>query len=139
MIKQLVSSGFVRRFAAFFTGSLVGLIIDIGGFWALSAAGVPAALANVASSSCAVVTVYVLVTRYAFRAERSVANFSLFVGWYGLNIAVTSGLIGLAVHTFGPPAIIWKLCSVPLSFGANYAFSHLVFRPDTRGRSRLAH
>lgn len=118
----------VRRFASFFGGSAAGLAVDLLTFQLLVLIGAPPGLANVCSSTLATVVVYLLVTRYTFSARAAPHTFVLFVAWYGLNVAVTSTLIELAVTVVGGVPFVWKLCSIPLSFCANYLFSHLLFR-----------
>ncbi len=123
-IPALLSPDFLR----FFVGSAGGLAIDLGGFALLTAAGVEPGVANLISSFTSISVVYLVVTRYAFRALVGVRTYIAFVLWYSTSIVVFSALIELATTTTGLPPLAWKLASVPVSFLLNYAFSRWLFR-----------
>lgn len=118
----------VHELMRFLLGSGLGLTIDLLVFAAGIRLGAPPWLANLVSSGCAVVVVYLFVTKYAFASERSRLTFVLFVGWYVVSIAVFSTLIDLLhVHTGWAP-FLCKLLSLPPSFAANFLFSRVLFR-----------
>lgn len=118
----------LKRLLSFAAGSSVGLVIDLGGFLLLHAAGVVPWLANGLSSSAAVTAVYLLVTRYAFGAERRWWTYVAFVAWYASVIVALSAVIQLLSTATGVDPFLWKLASVPVTFSANFGFSLLLFR-----------
>ena len=118
----------VRRLLSFAAGSSVGLVIDLGGFFALVSLGLAPWLANVISSSAAVTAVYLLVTRYAFGARRRVRTYVVFVAWYAAVIVVSSTAIQLLAVSTAVDPFVWKLVSIPFTFAANFCFSLLLFR-----------
>lgn len=128
----------MRTFISFFLGSAIGLLIDLGGFALLHALGVAPWLANVISSTASITAVYLLVTRYTFGVSTRPATYLLFLGWYGLNITVTSTLIQLLSSATGLDPFIWKLISVPVSFTANFLFSRFLFAPRIAREAALA-
>jgi putative flippase GtrA len=120
-----------RQFLGFFVGSLAGLIIDLLGFRVLLAAGLVPWLANAISSALAVTAVYLIVTRYSFQVDTAASTYALFFGWYAGMIVLFSFLIQLASSNWGLDPFIWKLLSVPFSFGMNFLFSRFLFTPRT--------
>ncbi|MFD1722097.1 GtrA family protein [Amnibacterium endophyticum] len=118
----------LRRVLSFAAGSSAGLVIDLGGFLALHAAGVVPWLANAISSSAAVTAVYLLVTRYAFGANRRIRTYVAFVAWYASVIVALSAVIQLLTTATGVDPFVWKLLSIPVTFTANFLFSQLLFR-----------
>ncbi|WP_166509536.1 GtrA family protein [Blastococcus sp. TF02-8] len=119
----------VRQFLRFLLGSCLGLAVDLALFETGVRLGLTPGLANVASSACAVVVVFLFVTKYAFRAERTTTSFFLFVCWYALSIAFFSVFIQVLHDSSGWAPFVCKLVSLPLSFGANFVFSRFLFRP----------
>ena len=113
----------LRQFFAFFWGSAVGLLIDLGGFQAFLALGYAPWVANLISASLSITAVYFLVTRYSFAASARAQTYVLFLAWYGSSILIFSALIQFASIEFGLLPIFWKLLSVPVSFSLNYMFS----------------
>lgn len=112
----------------FLLGSGLGLTVDLLVFATGIHLGAPPWLANLVSSGCAVVVVYLFVTKYAFASERSRTSFVLFVGWYVVSIAVFSTLIDLLHVYTGWAPFLCKLLSLPPSFAANFVFSRVLFR-----------
>ncbi|HYO34700.1 MAG TPA: GtrA family protein [Geodermatophilus sp.] len=125
----------LRQAVRFLLGSSLGLAVDLGLFALGVALGASPGVANVVSAACAVVVVYLFVTRYAFDAERSRTTFALFVGWYATSIVVFSVLIELLHDQTGWSGLVCKLLSLPPSFAANFVASRLLFR----GRSVQPH
>lgn len=118
----------LRRLLSFAAGSSVGLVIDLGGFFALVSLGAPTWSSNVISSCSAVTAVYLLVVRYSFGARRRVRTYVAFVAWYAFVIAASSTAIQLATSWSGGGAFLWKLASIPITFSVNYCFSLILFR-----------
>ncbi|MGY1595102.1 GtrA family protein [Geodermatophilus sp. SYSU D00965] len=118
----------LHQVTRFLLGSCLGLAVDLGLFAAGVRLGAPPWLANLVSAGCAVVVVYLFVTKYAFRSERSRLTFLLFVGWYVISIVVFSVLIDLVHEVTGWDAFVCKLLSLPPSFAANFLASKLLFR-----------
>lgn len=135
MIRRLWGDARLRQFVSFFAGSALGLVIDLGGFWVLSSLGIYPWLANLISSAASISAVYLFVTRYTFAVGTRASTYALFLGWYALNIAVTSATIQLLTSATDVPAFGWKLASVPISFTANFLFSRFLFIPRLRGRN----
>jgi putative flippase GtrA len=126
-----VSGGTARllhQLTRFLLGSCLGLTVDLGIFAAGTGLGAPPWLANMISAGCAVVVVYLFVTKYAFGGGRSRSSFLWFVAWYVLSIAVFSVLIDLLHGATGWPAFLCKLVSLPFSFAANFGVSKVLFR-----------
>ena len=123
---------FIRRLLSFTLGSGLGLLVDVGGFTALTIAGVAPGLANVISSSASVVVVYGFVTRRTFQARLHPVTFLCFATWYAGNIAATSLAIQILVDQVAPLPALWKLALVPLSFTANFLFNTALHRWGTR-------
>ncbi|SEO70241.1 GtrA family protein [Trujillonella endophytica] len=121
--------GLLAQLVRFLLGSGLGLVVDLSVFAIAIAAGAPAWAANVLSAGCAVVVVYLFVTKYAFAHGRSRASFAMFVAWYALSIVVFSALIELTREGTGWPAFVCKLASLPPSFAANFVASRLLLRP----------
>jgi putative flippase GtrA len=131
-----VSRRLLHELARFLLGSGLGLIVDLGIFWAAVRLDAPLWLANMISTGCAVVVVYLFVTKYTFAGGRSRSSFALFVGWYVLSIVAFSVLINhLHVQTGWAP-VVCKLVSLPPSFVANFAASKLLF--SFRGETGFA-
>lgn len=126
----------LRRLLSFAAGSSAGLAIDLGGFALLTVAGVVPWLANAISSSAAVTAVYLLVTRYAFGADRRIRTYVAFVAWYASVIVVLSVAIQLLVTATDVPALAWKVASIPFTFSANFLFSQVLFRGRPRRAAR---
>ena len=120
--------GLVAQLSRFLVGSGLGLLVDLSVFAGATAVGAPAWAANVLSAGCAVVVVYLFVTKYAFDGGRSRSTFVLFVAWYAVSIVVFSVLIELLHEQSGWPAFVCKLASLPPSFAANFVASRLLFR-----------
>lgn len=118
----------LHQFMRFFVGSCLGLVVDLSLFEVGVRAGLAPGLANVVSAGCAVVVVFLFVTKYAFRADRTRSSFALFVGWYSFSILVFSLLIELLHDGTGWAPFICKLVSLPPSFAANFGFSRFLFR-----------
>ncbi len=121
--------GLVAQLGRFLVGSGLGLLVDLSVFAGATALGAPAWAANVLSAGCAVVVVYLFVTKYAFGSGRSRSTFALFVAWYAVSILVFSVLIEVLHDESGWPAFVCKLASLPPSFAANFVASRLLFRP----------
>ena len=118
----------LHQFMRFLVGSCLGLVVDLTLFELGVRAGLAPGLANVLSSGCAVVVVFLFVTKYAFRTTRTRASFGLFVGWYAFSIVVFSVLIELLHDGTGWAPFVCKLVSLPVSFAANFGFSRFLFR-----------
>jgi putative flippase GtrA len=115
----------VVRFA-FASG--MGLVLDLLVFSALQSLSMSILLTNVTSSILGFSLVYFAVTRYTFRAKRSVANYSIFFIWYLSSIFLYSEMISVLVFLFtGLTPFQGKLITVPLSFGLNYLFNSWLF------------
>jgi putative flippase GtrA len=124
----------LHQLVRFLLGSALGLTVDLAVFATGVGLGAPPWLANTISAGCAVVVVYLFVTKYAFRGGRSRAGFLLFVGWYVVSIVLFSGFIELLHAQTGWAPFICKLVSLPPSFGANFVVSRvLLHRRSTEG------
>lgn len=133
-MRGAVGRGAGARLRSFTFGSGIGLIIDIGGFWALTWIGFEPGVANLLSSFASIVVVYVFVTRRTFVARLDPVTFVLFLLWYSLNIAVVSLVIQLGSTHLGHRPIVWKLGLVPVSFVANYFFNVVLDRARRSGK-----
>ncbi|MGY1917069.1 GtrA family protein [Blastococcus sp. SYSU DS0973] len=120
-------SQLLRQLGHFLLGSGLGLAVDLGLFYLGVRLGAPPWLANVISAGCAVVVVYLFVTKYAFAGGRSRSSFLLFVGWYVTSIVTFSVLIDVLHAQTGWAPFVCKLMSLPPSFAANFAASKLLF------------
>lgn len=116
----------LHQLVRFLLGSALGLAVDLAVFAAGIRLGAPPWLANTVSAGCAVVVVYLFVTKYAFRGGRSRTGFVLFVSWYAVSILLFSGFIELLHVRTGWAPFICKLVSLPPSFGANFLVSRVV-------------
>lgn len=123
------SHGTLAQLLRFLLGSAAGLTVDLGVFAAAVGIGAPPWLANVLSAGCAVVVVYLLVTRYAFGGGRTPRGFVLFVTWYAVSILLFSVFIEVLYAQTGWPAFVCKLVSLPPSFAANFLVSRVLLRP----------
>ena len=126
----------LRQLGHFLLGSGLGLTVDLGLFYLGVRVGAPPWLANVISAGCAVVVVYLFVTKYAFAGGRSRSSFALFVGWYVTSILIFSVLIDVLHTQTGWAPFVCKLVSLPPSFMANFAASKVLL--DRRPRIRPA-
>jgi putative flippase GtrA len=117
----------VGQVMGFFGTTLLGLSADLVLYAGLAASGVIPWAANLVSSAVAVVVVFLVASRFTFRAAPTIAGFVLFAGWYALSITGFSLLIQWGVDTLGLHPFLSKLASLPLSFAANFAFSRSLF------------
>lgn len=117
---------YLHQLVRFLLGSALGLTVDLAVFALGVRLGAAPWLANIVSAGCAVVVVYLFVTKYAFRGSRSQRGFVMFVGWYVLSILMFSGLIELLHTQTGWAPFICKLVSLPPSFAANFVVSRVV-------------
>ena len=104
-----------------------GLVADLGLFALLVLNGASGARANVASSTVAITIAYFLVSRYSFRAVPTWRTYAVFVAWYATLAALVSLLIDVAAGGDEGLALVAKLCSVPVTFTANYLFGRWLF------------
>ena len=118
----------LARLLSFAVGSGLGLLVDLGGFAALTLAGLLPVTANIVSSSLSVVVVYLFVTRRTFRVRAHPATFLCFAAWYAANIAATSWTIQYLVDHVAALPWVWKVALVPISFGANFLFNLALHR-----------
>jgi len=116
----------IRQVISFFFGSLAGVSIDLIVFQSVILFGLSVFISNFISSSLAILTTYLLVTRYTFRVAVSSLGFALFTGWYVCSITAFSILISYAVDNSTLPIIVCKLLSLPFSFIVNFLFSRLI-------------
>jgi putative flippase GtrA len=121
----------LHQLVRFLLGSCLGLVVDLTLFQASVWLGAAPWLANIVSAGCAVVVVYLFVTKYAFRTGRTRSSFLLFVGWYVTSILLFSVLIEVLHGGTGWSPFLCKLLSLPASFGANFLASKLLFRGPT--------
>lgn len=121
----------IRPVISFFFGSLVGVSIDLMVFQSATLFGLTVFISNLISSSLAVITTYLLVTRYTFKVAASSVGFALFTGWYVCSITAFSILISYAVDNSTLPVIVCKLLSLPFSFIVNFLFSRLILAKGT--------
>jgi putative flippase GtrA len=119
--------GLLHQVAHFLLGSCLGLAVDLAVFQTGVVLGATPGVANAVSSGCAVVVVYLFVTKYAFAAERSRTSFLLFVAWYVTSIIAFSVLIEVLHGATGWLPFVCKLVSLPLSFAANFGASKVLF------------
>jgi putative flippase GtrA len=117
-----------RQAISFLLGSGLGLAVDLAVFVLGVQLGAAPWLANTVSAGCAVVVVYLFVTKYAFAAERSSTGFLLFVAWYALSIVGFSVFIEVLHAQTGWAPFVCKLISLPPSFAANFLASKVLFR-----------
>jgi hypothetical protein len=118
----------LRQLLHFLLGSCMGLAVDLSTFAVAVHLGAPPWLANTVSAGCAVVVVYLFVTKYAFRTGRSQGTFLTFVAWYVTSILLFSFLIEVLHQQTGWAAFSCKLLSLPFSFAANFTVSKVLFR-----------
>lgn len=121
--------GLLHQVTRFLLGSGLGLVVDLSVFALGVALGASPGVANAVSAGCAVVVVYLFVTKYAFEGGRSRTSFLLFVGWYVSSIIIFSTLIEVLHAQTGWAPFVCKLVSLPPSFAANFLASRLLFRP----------
>lgn len=128
----------IRQLLHFLLGSCLGLAVDLSIFALGIRVGAAPWLANTLSAGSAVVVVYLFVTKYAFRTERSRSSFVAFVAWYLISIVLFSVLIELLSERTGWAPFLCKLVSLPFSFGANFGVSKFLFRERSGVASRDA-
>lgn len=117
-----------QTFKRFFLSSLLGLIVDLLAFQILVFVNVSLGLANLISSSLAVLLLYFLVSRYTFAKRGTFAAALVFYLWYFTVIIIFSLLIEVVTSvTFFSPIEV-KVFTVPCSFFLNYLFSRFVFK-----------
>lgn len=111
----------------FFLSSLAAVSIDLAVFQGIVYFNRPVFFANILSSSVAIITNYFLLT-YCFRLKTEVMTFIAFFVYYASSITFFS--FGIACFTeWGDwPPIIYKLLSLPISFGVNYLFTRKILR-----------
>lgn len=108
----------------------VAFFVDAGLFAALHvAAGLNVILANVISTSTAVVLSFTANTMITFKVtDRLVRRFAGFVGVSGCGFLISTGLLWVFVMRLGAPAVIIKIGSVPVVFLVQFMLnSHVTF------------
>lgn len=125
-----------KRFWFFFGGSLTGLIIDFSVISLLLSFGWKPGYANLLSSSLAITCVYFLVTRYAFKANRSLITYVAFIAWYASAILFFSWIIQTVTSATGWNPLLVKAATLPFSFGLNFLFGRVMFTPGVLQRIR---
>ena len=122
----------LRQALHFLVGSALGLTVDLVLFTVGVALGAAPWLANAVSAGCAVLVVYLFVTRYAFEGGRSRRTFAAFVVWYVVSIVGFSAFIEVLHDSTGWSPLVCKLLSLPPSFAANFVVSRLLLHRDRR-------
>jgi putative flippase GtrA len=123
----------------FATVGAITTALDVSLFAGLTAAAVPAPLANLSSYSCGILLSYNLNRSWTFRVDGSRLQALKFVLSTLTGLLISTFLVTVLSMTI--PAIYAKLISVPVVFAWNYLTARLwVFnanetpRKDTRGR-----
>lgn len=115
---------FARLPGYFVTGGIAA-IVDIGGFWALSAAGLATPVAATLSFLVAAVVNYQLSARLVFRHMVSFSGFGRFLAaaliGLGINVGVTTALAGNGLQP-----VMAKIAGVGVAFLVNYLLAALV-------------
>ena len=117
-------SAFIRRIYSFFCSSMAGVTVDLVVFQLLTNLGALAFLSNFCSSGLAIITTYMLVTRYTFKVAASFMTLFWFVCWYTTSIGFFSWAIQYVVTVTPWSPLVCKLASLPFSFTVNFLFSH---------------
>lgn len=123
-----------KRFWFFFGGSLTGLIVDFSVLSLLLSIGWKPGYANLLSSSLAITCVYFLVTRFAFKANRSMSTYVIFIVWYASAIIFFSWVIQTVTTLTGWNPLLVKAGTLPFSFGLNFLFGRVMFTPGALRR-----
>lgn len=116
-----------RQLLRFLSTTMVGVVIDVGGYILLAMAGLPAGIANLISAGISVLAVYALSRGMVFPGKHTVGGLIAFFGWYALSILLFSWLIQWAVDAFAIPQLPAKLMSLPLSFTLNFVAVRSIF------------
>ncbi|AAT88263.1 hypothetical protein Lxx02070 [Leifsonia xyli subsp. xyli str. CTCB07] len=111
----------------FLSTTVAGVTVDVGGYAALTAAGVAAGPANLVSASSSVFVVYLLSRGMVFPGRHTVAGLIAFFGWYGFSIALFSLLLQGGVDAFALAPLAAKLISLPFSFAVNFFAVRAIF------------
>ena len=127
-----------RQALVFLAGTLVGLAVDLSLYAILVSLGLIPALANALSSATAVVVMYFVSSRYAFKSRGGPLTVVLFFGWYALAIVGVSALIQWGVDGLGLQFFIAKLLSLPISFTANFFAVRAIFHFSGRPHAPVA-
>lgn len=111
----------------FFLSTLLGLTIDLGLYSILVEIGCPAGLANLASSSTAVIVMYFVASRFAFQTRGGVLSLGVFVLWYAASVAGFSWLVQWGVDSLHLNPLAAKISSLPFSFAVNFLATRAIF------------
>ena len=118
------SAVILLRFA---TVGAITTVLDVILFAALTAAAIPAALANVSSYSCGILVSYALNRSWTFAIGGSLLQALKFVLSTLFGLLLSTLLVALLITII--PAIHAKLISIPVVFAWNYLAARLwVFR-----------
>lgn len=123
----------VRQLLRFLSTTVVGVVIDVGGFVLLAMLGLPAGVANMASAGLSVLAVYALSRGMVFPGRHTVGGLAAFFGWYAVSILLFSWLIQWGVDALAIPELVAKLISLPLSFTLNFVAVRSIFTVVDRG------
>lgn len=129
-----VEPNLFRQIARFFSTTVVGAGVDVGGFAVLAALGVQPGIANLVSAGVSVLAVYGLSRGMVFPGAHSVGGLLAFFGWYAVSILLFSWLLQLGVEAFAVPALLAKAISLPFSFALNFVAVRTIFAVVDRRR-----
>lgn len=103
-------------------------VVDVGGFWLLSANGVATPVAATLSFLVAAVVNYQLSARLVFRHQTSARHFGRFLAAALVGLMVNVGVTTLAASAV--PPVLAKVIGIGVAFFINYLLAALlVFRP----------
>lgn len=126
----------LRQLLRFLSTTVVGVVIDVGGFVLLAMAGLPAGIANLVSAGVSVLAVYALSRGMVFPGRHTIGGLLAFFGWYAVSILLFSWLIQWGVDALAIPELLAKLISLPLSFTLNFVAVRTIFAVVDRAAHR---
>ena len=116
----------VKKVISFFYASFIGVTLDLLIFKICIAYGFNSASSNMLSSSIAICSTYVFVSKHTFKRNLSFHRGICFFFYYILSIFTFSYVILFIVNATEWQAFICKIVTLPLSFLVNFMFSHLI-------------
>lgn len=120
-------SPWISQVLRFLFSTIIGLTADLVVYAGLLLLGVLPGVSNSISASIAVIMMYFLSSRFAFRASVGGSGVVLFFVWYALSIAGFSWLVQVGVDVLALDPIVSKIGTLPFSFGANFLATRTIF------------
>jgi putative flippase GtrA len=125
----------VRQLGRYVLTGGTAAVVDLGGFVALVASGLPVPVAAALSFLLANVANYLLTARFVFGAAPTLRRYPLFLAAASAGFAVNVAVTALLPWALGVAPAAAKLAGIGVAFGANFLLNAgLVFPANRKAR-----